>query len=72
VTLRGLLAGLLLVLAAGCGAVDEPVTVRPLVGPELVEALRDGGHALSLRHTETRRTASTSPPRSATAAGSGR
>ena len=50
---RGLAAGLLLLLVAACGAVDEPVTVRPLVGAELVEALREGGHVLYLRHTET-------------------
>ena len=48
-----LLAGLLLVLTAACGAVDEPETVRPLVGAELVDALRDGGHVLYLRHTRT-------------------
>jgi phosphohistidine phosphatase SixA len=53
VTARGLLAGLLLVLTAACGAVDEPETVRPLVGAELVDALRDGGHVLYLRHAET-------------------
>lgn len=50
---RGLAAGLLLVLSAACGVVDEPETVRPLVGAELVEALRDGGHVLYLRHTAT-------------------
>jgi phosphohistidine phosphatase SixA len=50
---RGVLAGLLLVLAAGCGAADEPATVRPLVGSELVAALRDGGHVLYLRHAST-------------------
>lgn len=50
---RRLAAGVLLVLVAACGAVDEPETVRPLVGGELVEALRDGGHVLYLRHTET-------------------
>ena len=48
-----LLAGLLLVLAAACGAVDEPETVRPLTGTELVDAVRDGGHVLYLRHTRT-------------------
>ena len=32
-------------------AVDEPETVRPLIGSELVEALRDGGHvALPAAH----------------------
>jgi phosphohistidine phosphatase SixA len=50
---RGLAAGLLLVALVACGAVDEPEVVRPLVGAELVEALRDGGHVLYLRHTET-------------------
>lgn len=50
---RSLLAGLLVVLAASCGAVDEPQTVRPLVGTQLVAALRDGGYVLYLRHTET-------------------
>ena len=48
-----LLAGLLVVLAAACGAVDEPETVRPLTGTELVDAVRDGGHVLYLRHTRT-------------------
>ena len=48
-----LLAGLLLVLTAACGAVDEPETVRPLVGRELVDAVREGGHVLYLRHTRT-------------------
>lgn len=52
-TSRGLQAGLLLVLAAGCGAGAEPETLRPLVGTELVDALQDGGHVLSLRHAET-------------------
>ena len=52
-TVRGLLAGLLLVLVTACGAVDEPATVRPLVGSELVEALRQGGHVLYLRHART-------------------
>ena len=50
---RSLLAGLLLALVAACGAFDEPETVRPLVGAELVDALRDGGHVLYLRHAET-------------------
>ena len=50
---RGLLVGSLVLLVAACGAVDEPEMVRPLVGAELVEALRDGGHVLYLRHTET-------------------
>jgi phosphohistidine phosphatase SixA len=53
VSQRRLLACLLLVLVAGCGSVDEDETVRTLVGGELVAALRDGGHALYLRHTET-------------------
>jgi phosphohistidine phosphatase SixA len=47
------LAALVVVALASCGAVDEPEVVRPLVGSELVEALRDGGHVLYLRHTET-------------------
>ena len=47
------LAALVVVALAACGAVDEPETVRPLVGSELVEALRDGGHVLYLRHTQT-------------------
>lgn len=48
-----LLAGLLVVLAAACGAVGEPETVRPRTGTELVDAVRDGGHVLYLRHTRT-------------------
>jgi phosphohistidine phosphatase SixA len=52
-TPRAVAAGLLLVLVTACGAGDEPETVRPLVGTELVEALRDGGHVLYLRHTRT-------------------
>lgn len=50
---RAVLAGLLLAAVTACGAVDEPETVRPLVGAELVDALRDGGHVLYLRHAET-------------------
>jgi broad specificity phosphatase PhoE len=38
---------------ASCGAVSEPETVRPLAGAALVQALRDGGHVLYLRHTAT-------------------
>jgi phosphohistidine phosphatase SixA len=48
-----LLAGLLVVLAAACGVVDEPETVRPRTGAGLVDAVRDGGHVLYLRHTRT-------------------
>jgi phosphohistidine phosphatase SixA len=51
--LRALLVGLVVVLAAGCGAADEPETVRPLVGRELVQALHGGGHVLYLRHAQT-------------------
>lgn len=43
----------LLVLVTGCGTFDEAETVQPLVGRQLVAALRDGGHVLYLRHTET-------------------
>lgn len=50
---RSALAVLLVVALASCSAVDEPETVRPLVGSDLVEALRDGGHVLYLRHTQT-------------------
>ena len=50
---QGAVAGLLLALVTACGAVDEPETVRPLVGASLVEALRDGGHVLYLRHART-------------------
>jgi phosphohistidine phosphatase SixA len=50
---RAALAALLVVLVTSCAAVDEPETVRPLVGAELVDALRDGGHVLYLRHTRT-------------------
>jgi phosphohistidine phosphatase SixA len=58
VTRRGPLVGLVIALIgsavlAGCGAVDDPETVRPLVGAQLVAALRDGGHVLYLRHTQT-------------------
>ena len=49
---RGLLT-LLVALTASCGAADQPETVRPLVGAELVEALRGGGHVLYLRHAQT-------------------
>ena len=45
------LACLLLVLLGGCGAAPEPQ--GPLTGDRLVEALRDGGLVLYLRHTET-------------------
>ncbi len=48
-----LLAGLLVALAAACGAVDAPETVRPLTGTALVDAVREGGHVLYLRHTRT-------------------
>ena len=50
---RPLLLGVAVLLTASCGALDEPETVRPLVGAELVEALRDGGHVLYLRHAQT-------------------
>jgi len=51
-TARGLLL-CVVVLTTSCGAVDEPATVRPLVGRELVDALRGGGHVLYLRHAQT-------------------
>ena len=51
--MRRLVAGLLLVLVTACGAVDEPETVQPLAGTALVDALRDGGHVLFLRHART-------------------
>ena len=50
---RGLLLGLVVVLTASCAAADGPETVRPLVGAELVEALRGGGYVLYLRHAQT-------------------
>lgn len=40
-------------LTASCGALSEPETVQPLAGTALVEALREGGHVLYLRHTAT-------------------
>jgi phosphohistidine phosphatase SixA len=41
------------VLLTGCLAAPEPQ--GPLTGQALVDALRDGGHVLYLRHTETTR-----------------
>ncbi len=52
-SLRAALAALLVVLLTSCGAVEEPEVVRPLVGAELVDALREGGHVLYLRHART-------------------
>lgn len=45
------LCGLLLVLLVGCGGGSTPI--EDLSGQQLVEALRDGGYVLLLRHTET-------------------
>ena len=49
---RAALVALCLVTTS-CGALAEPETVRALTGAELVEALRDGGHVLYVRHTQT-------------------
>ena len=48
-----LAAALTTAVATGCDALSEPDPVRPLTGAALVEALRDGGHVLYLRHTQT-------------------
>ena len=47
--------------AASCGGLSEPETVEPLAGAALVEALRDGGHVLYLRHAQTPPDAADSP-----------
>lgn len=52
---------LLVVVLTSCAAVDEPEVVRPLVGAELVTALRGGGHVLYLRHTSTPEDATDQP-----------
>ncbi len=47
----GCLAGAL--VATSCGALAAPDPQGPLTGSALVAALREGGHVLYLRHTET-------------------
>lgn len=44
---------LCLLLVAGCGGLSAPEPEGPLTGERLVEALRDGGLVLYLRHTAT-------------------
>lgn len=43
----------LVLLVTGCSSVEEPVPEGPLSGERLVEALRDGGYVLFVRHTAT-------------------
>lgn len=40
-------------LLAACGGLGAPEPEGPLTGDALVSALREGGHVLYLRHTET-------------------
>lgn len=44
---------LALLLVSGCGGLSAPEPEGPLSGEPLVEALRDGGYVLYLRHTAT-------------------
>ena len=44
---------LALLLVSGCGGLAAPEPEGPLSGERLVEALRDGGFVLYLRHTAT-------------------
>lgn len=44
---------LCLLLLTGCAAVEEPRPEGPLSGERLVEALRDGGYVVVVRHTAT-------------------
>ena len=44
---------LCLLLLTGCAAVEEPEPEGPLSGERLVEALRDGGYVIVIRHTAT-------------------
>lgn len=50
---RPFLAGLLVSTLLACSDPEPPIA--PLAGEPLVEALRDGGYVLYLRHTETTR-----------------
>lgn len=42
-----------LLLLTACSGLSSPEPAGPLTGDRLVEALRDGGYVLFLRHTET-------------------
>ena len=44
---------LALLLVSGCGGLSAPEPEGPLSGAALVDALRDGGYVLYLRHTAT-------------------
>lgn len=44
---------LCLLLLTGCSGVEAPEPEGPLSGERLVEALRDGGYVVVVRHTET-------------------
>lgn len=44
---------LCLLLLTGCSALEAPEPEGPLSGERLVEALRDGGYVLVIRHTAT-------------------
>jgi phosphohistidine phosphatase SixA len=53
VHLRTALCLLLSLLLCACGGLSAPEPEGPLIGDDLVAALRDGGLVLYLRHTET-------------------
>lgn len=54
---------LLLLLLTGCAAVEAPDPVGPLSGDRLVEALRDGGYVVVVRHTATEEGGTDDPKR---------